>query len=80
VLLDAELVAALFAHPPHGADWWRSDLAGPARCLATDRPSEHLVAGLPDGDSYAVGTIGHARRGGKNTVPAGSGLRYLSRS
>ncbi|MEV4144754.1 hypothetical protein AB0J40_13865 [Amycolatopsis sp. NPDC049691] len=109
---------------------WRSDLAGPARCLATGRwtpiaaasfdvrpggpvngwavlpndvrirfhlpvtppdiaaelagrrrlwlagwPSEHLVAGLPDGDSYAVGTIGHVGRGGKNTVPAGAGRR-----
>lgn len=109
---------------------WRSDLAGPARCLASDRwtpvaaasfdvrpgepvngwavlpddvrirfhlpvtppdvaaelagrrrlwlagwPSEHLVAGLPDGDSYAVGTIGHRDGGGKNTVTAGSGRR-----
>ncbi len=38
-------------------------------------PAEHLVAGLPDGDSYAVGTNGHAGRGGKNTVPAGPGRR-----
>ncbi|MCR6484230.1 hypothetical protein M8542_15515 [Amycolatopsis sp. OK19-0408] len=105
---------------------WRSDLAGPARCLASgswtpiaaaafdvrasepvdgwavlpgdvrirfhlpvalpdvaaelaDRrrlwlagwPSEALVVGLPDGDSYAVGSIGGHRGGGKNTVTAG---------
>ncbi|GHF97521.1 MULTISPECIES: hypothetical protein [Amycolatopsis] len=31
-------------------------------------PSEELVVGLPDGDSYAVGLIGARRGGGKNTV------------
>ncbi|GLY35409.1 hypothetical protein Amsp01_014330 [Amycolatopsis sp. NBRC 101858] len=103
---------------------WRADLAGPARCLASDSwtpvaaassdvrpgepvdgwavlpgdlrirfhlpvappeiaaeladrrrlwlagwPSEYLVAGVPDGDGYAIGVIGHRRGGGKNTVP-----------
>ncbi|WP_410636929.1 hypothetical protein [Amycolatopsis sp. lyj-346] len=31
-------------------------------------PSDELVAGLPDGESYAVGLIGVHRGGGKNTV------------
>ncbi|GAB3135208.1 hypothetical protein GCM10027258_07350 [Amycolatopsis stemonae] len=114
---------------------WRSDLAGPARCLASDHwtpvaaasfdvrpgepvdgwavlpgdvrirfhlpvtppdvaaeladrrrlwlagwPSEYLVAGLPDGGSYAVGVIGHRRGGGKNTVPAPDGAWLAHRS
>jgi hypothetical protein len=38
-------------------------------------PSEELVVGLPDGDSYAVGLMGEHRGGGKNTVTATSGRR-----
>ncbi|WP_143264098.1 hypothetical protein [Amycolatopsis kentuckyensis] len=38
-------------------------------------PLEYLVTGLPDGDSYAVGFIGHRRGGGKNTVTGPSGPR-----
>ncbi|WP_410613754.1 hypothetical protein [Amycolatopsis sp. lyj-109] len=38
-------------------------------------PLEELVTGLPDGDSYAVGLIGHHRGGGKNTVTGSSGRR-----
>ncbi|MBE8518283.1 hypothetical protein ILP97_12305 [Amycolatopsis sp. H6(2020)] len=38
-------------------------------------PAEDLVFGLPDGDSYAVGFIGHHRGGGKNTVTGSAGRR-----
>ncbi|WP_206785207.1 hypothetical protein [Amycolatopsis sp. MtRt-6] len=38
-------------------------------------PSDELVAGLPDGDSYAAGLIGVHRGGGKNTVSAGPAAR-----
>ncbi|MGW3963058.1 hypothetical protein ACWED2_24790 [Amycolatopsis sp. NPDC005003] len=38
-------------------------------------PSDELVVGLPDGDSYAVGLIGVHRGGGKNTVTEPSARR-----
>ncbi|WP_410669714.1 hypothetical protein [Amycolatopsis sp. cmx-4-68] len=52
-----------------------AELAGRRRLWLAGWPSEHLVVGLPEGDSYAVGAIGHRRDGGKNTVTGGSRRR-----
>jgi len=52
-----------------------AELAGRRRLWLAGWPSDELVVGLPDGDSYAVGVIGAHRGGGKNTVTAGSGPR-----
>lgn len=45
-----------------------AELADRRRLWLAGWPSEALVVGLPDGDSYAVGSIGGHRGGGKNTV------------
>ncbi|SFW62262.1 hypothetical protein [Amycolatopsis australiensis] len=52
-----------------------AELAGRRRLWLAGWPSEQLVVGLPDGDSYAVGAVGHRRGGGKNTVTGGAGRR-----
>jgi hypothetical protein len=55
-----------------------AELAGRRRLWLAGWPSEELVTGLPDGDSYAVGFVGmHSAPAGdrKNTVPAGTGRR-----
>ncbi|MEV6880126.1 hypothetical protein [Amycolatopsis sp. NPDC051128] len=55
-----------------------AELAGRRRLWLAGWPSEQLVTGLPDGDSYAIGQVGvhHAPAGDrKNTVPAGAGRR-----
>jgi hypothetical protein len=45
------------------------ELSGRRRLWLAGWPSEHLVVGLPDGESYAV----DVRRDRKNTVPGGAG-------
>ncbi|MDQ7806064.1 hypothetical protein Q5425_20170 [Amycolatopsis sp. A133] len=52
-----------------------AELAGRRRLWLAGWPSEQLVVGLPDGDSYAVGLMGHHRGGGKNTVTDAPGRR-----
>ncbi len=52
-----------------------AELADRRRLWLAGWPSDFLVTGLPDGDTYAVGLIGCHRRGGKNTVPTPPGHR-----
>ena len=57
-----------------------AELAGRRRLWLAGWPSEHLVTGLPEGTSYAVGLIGVHRRGGKNTVTHGPAASVSSPS
>jgi hypothetical protein len=55
-----------------------AELAGRRRLWLAGWPSERLVTGLPDGESYTVGLVGvHCAPAGdrKNTVPAEAGRR-----